>query len=285
MVDAGVWFALGAMLCWGVGDFLIQRTVRRTGDIEALALIGVVGSVGLLPWVIPLLSKLVSTQNLLLLLWLGVLAFVAALLNFEALKVGKLSVIEVLLEFELPVAIVLGIVFFGEALSAHQALIMAAIFVGILLVAAEKLEWRRGLERGAVLAVFAAVVMGATDFLTAASAKDISPVLAIWAPWVVFTAMSMYVIAKRGGLRGFWAHAKANRSLVVGMGVFDTAAWLFYALGLARQELSLTTAISESYPAIALLLGMLINREHILSHQGIGAGIALAGSVALAAGI
>lgn len=30
-------FAFGAILCWGVGDFLIQRNTRAVGNIEALA--------------------------------------------------------------------------------------------------------------------------------------------------------------------------------------------------------------------------------------------------------
>ena len=43
-------FAFGAMLFWGIGDFLIQRVTRKVGNIEALAWIGIIGTIGLLPF-------------------------------------------------------------------------------------------------------------------------------------------------------------------------------------------------------------------------------------------
>ena len=81
------------MLCWGFGDFFIQRTTRKIGDVESLAYIGVIGIIGLLPFVLKDFSLLFSLKNLLLLVLLGVITFVVALFNFEALKDGKLSII------------------------------------------------------------------------------------------------------------------------------------------------------------------------------------------------
>jgi len=49
MLETGIIFAFGAMLFWGFGDFLIQRTTRKIGDIETLAFISIFGSIGLLP--------------------------------------------------------------------------------------------------------------------------------------------------------------------------------------------------------------------------------------------
>ncbi len=34
MAYLGIIFALGALLCWGFGDFFIQRTSRKTGVIH-----------------------------------------------------------------------------------------------------------------------------------------------------------------------------------------------------------------------------------------------------------
>lgn len=282
-LDAAVLFALGAMLCWGVGDFLIQRTVRKAGDLEALAFIGVIGSVGLIPFVWPELKLLLSAPNLTLLLWLGVVTFVAAILYFEALKAGKLSVIEVLLEIELPVTIALGYLFFREALTALQLMLSALIFAGIILIAFKGRPLQRaGIEKGIILGILAAVGMGLANFLTAASSKQVSPILAIWGPWVIFTLMSLSFIARRGGLRDFAAHANRHRWLILATGAFDTAAWLFYAHGLRLGELSITTAITESYPAIAILLGLWLNKERIRAHQGIGVALALGASAMLA---
>ena len=41
--------AFGAMISWGIGDFLIQKSTRKIGDIESLAWIGIIGSIILLP--------------------------------------------------------------------------------------------------------------------------------------------------------------------------------------------------------------------------------------------
>jgi hypothetical protein len=37
MIPLSIAAALGAMLAWGIGDFLIQRVTRHVGDVEALA--------------------------------------------------------------------------------------------------------------------------------------------------------------------------------------------------------------------------------------------------------
>ena len=66
------------------------------------------------------------------------------------------------------------------------------------------------------------------------------------------------------------------------MGIFDTLAWLFFAFAVLENELAITIAITESYPAVALLLGVLVNKEKIRVHQYAGATIALAASIALA---
>ncbi len=62
--ELAVLFAFGAMLCWGIGDFLIQRTVRKIGDVETLAFIGLIGSIVLLPFVLPQISMIFSLGNI-----------------------------------------------------------------------------------------------------------------------------------------------------------------------------------------------------------------------------
>lgn len=63
------------------------------------------------------------------------------------------------------------------------------------------------------------------------------------------------------------------------MGIFDTLAWLLYAFAVESKEIALTIAITESYPAVALFLGLWLNREKINWHQYCGAALALGASV------
>ena len=66
------------------------------------------------------------------------------------------------------------------------------------------------------------------------------------------------------------------------MGAFDTLAWLFYSFATKDGNVAIVTAITESYPSLALFLGLWINKEKIKAHQYIGAGLAIFASITLA---
>jgi drug/metabolite transporter (DMT)-like permease len=241
---------------------------------------------GLTPFVVRDLHLLWNSANLGFLLVLGVVTFLAAIADFEALKKGKLSVIEIVMTLELPVTVVLALAFLQESLSLVQSVMIGAVFLGVLLIATEKRthfkEFVRGLEKGVALAIVGAIGMGLTNFLTGSSAKNISPILAIWGPWLVFTMMCLFVIeTRRGGVKTFAHHWRHYRWLILFTGLFDTAAWLLYAFALEGKEIALTTAITESYPAVALFLGLWLNKEKIHWHQYCGAALALGASIGL----
>ena len=69
--------AFGAMLCWGLGDFLMQRSSRRVGSLESLTIIAVVGGVLVTPFVLKDLHLLANPLSLLLLVCLGAITFTA----------------------------------------------------------------------------------------------------------------------------------------------------------------------------------------------------------------
>jgi drug/metabolite transporter (DMT)-like permease len=283
MFEASIVFAFLAMISWGFGDFFIQRTTRKVGDLEALAFIGIIGSLGLLPFVLNDIALLFYTSNILLLLFLGFTTFVIGVVDFEALKKGKLCVIDMILEIELPVTIVFSFLFFKETLSLFQTIVISLIFIGIVLIATKCLNRKHfRLEKGVLIALMAAIGMGLINFLTAASSKTISPIMAVWFPWVIFTILSLAIIAKRERMPKLISNFKKFKTLVLAMGIFDTLAWLFYALAVFKNEVSITTAITEAYPAIAILLGAIENREKINWHQYLGAALAIIASFALA---
>lgn len=276
--------AFGAMVCWGIGDFLIQRSTRKFGNVEALAFIGTIGSIGLLPFILQEIPLLNSIENLAFLIFIGLFTFLVAMLDFEALKQGKLSVVDVILEIELPITVLLGIIFFRETLSMQQiAFILLALF-GIMLIAVKSFSKKNLLkkfEKGALIAFAGAVGMGLLNFFTSSASKQISPLMAIWFPWVIFTAVSVFYLWKKKKLRDLLRNASKYPALVFGMGIFDTLAWIFFAFAVVNSALSITIAITESYAAIAVILGVVFNRERISRLQLFGAAIALAASFAL----
>ena len=117
--DAGILFAFIALMSWGFGDFFIQKTTRVIGSWKALFFIGIVGLIGLFPFVKNDLASL-SGANLLLLGLLAVVVTFAALFDFEALRQGKIAIVEPIIGLELPITVGLSLTLANEALSFLQ---------------------------------------------------------------------------------------------------------------------------------------------------------------------
>ncbi len=89
----GIGFAFVAMLCWGIGDFLIQRSTRKIGDWETLFVITLFGSLILLPFVyrgIPALFFHLS-QNLWILVSSGLILACACLSDMPGPVIPKVT--------------------------------------------------------------------------------------------------------------------------------------------------------------------------------------------------
>ena len=63
--------------------------------------------------------------------------------------------------------------------------------------------------------------------------------------------------------------------------MLTSLAWTFYAFATSSREVSIITAITESYPAICVFLGLWINKERVRTHQYFGAALALVASFIL----
>lgn len=279
-MNIGLLAALAAMVFWGLGDFFIQKTVKKVGDIESLFFIGLFGAVVLFPFVANDLQTIFSTQEITqTLLTFGIITLVVALVNFQAYKVGKISVVEPILEFELPITIILSLLILKEGISSQQIFLSLSLFAGIALISLKKfslLSRKTLLEKGVVLACATAVGMAFVNFYTAVAARSVSPLLAIWSSWVIFGgACGIYLFFTKG-LSGIFKDMKNYKQIIFAEGFFDTIAWTLFAVALVNMPLGLATAISESYPVIGVLLGIFINKEKILSHQMLGVGLTLA---------
>ena len=183
----------------------------------------------------------------------------------------------------MPVTIVLGFVFFKETLSLLQFLIISSVFIGIVLVATKSFShWKTRLEKGVLLAFFAAISMALVNFLMTKSTRQISPSITILGVWVITAVFALFFVWEREGFKKLIKNGIKFKWVILAMGIFDTLAWLFYILATLKNEISITTAITESFPAIALFLGVWINKEKIKWYQWLGAGIALAASISLA---
>ncbi len=276
----GILAALGALISWGFGDFSIQRATRAFGDIRTLIFIGLAGVIGLFPFVYDEVAPLLADGGRLMLLSVtGLVIFVAAILDFEALKQGKIAVIEPILAFELPVAVALAAVFLNERLTPMQLGLAAATFGGIVLSVTKHRRHlhyhERLLEPGVLLAVVGSIIMGGVNFLVGVSSQQTSPMMAIWFTNLVFTLLSLAYLAWQGELRTLFRDIRKHPGPVVAVCVLDNAAWLLYAFAASLIPIAIATTISESYIALAVLLGLFINKEKLERHQLAGVIIAV----------
>src|SRR3989344_3237430 len=120
----GVLFAIIALLSWGSGDFLIQRSTRKFGDWISLFYITAIGAIILSFFVYNDLELIFTLKNFFLLVAASILILFVALSEFEAFRVGKISVIEPILALEVLVTVALSSIILREHLNFFQTLLI-----------------------------------------------------------------------------------------------------------------------------------------------------------------
>lgn len=285
-IGVGIGFAFIAMLSWGVGDFLIQRSTRKLGDFETLFLITFFGALLLLPFAYRELPAFLSGS----LLTLGVVGlasfalFAAALLNLEAFRRGKLSVVEPIQPLEIVSASALSFLIINERLTFPELYLIAALIVGLILVSYRgRLFSRRFLlERGIWFAIVSATMMGLADFLVGWGTRLSDAILVNFIISSVLAVFSGAFLLARGRLLKSFRDLLKYRLNLAPMIILGNVAWVAYAFAMGLAPIGIVTAFSESAVIIAVILGLSVGREQLELHQKAGLFAAVAAALALA---
>lgn len=282
----GIILALTALLCWGFGDFFIQRSTRIIGSYKALFFIGITGLIILFPFIYSEILTLTLT-NWLLLILLGIIVIFAALFDFEALRQGKICIVEPLLGIELPITVGLSVTLAGEKLIPLQWLLIAITFVGIIMAVTmhhTHLHYhKRIFEKGAILAGVGAIGMALTNFLVGISSQQISPLMTIWFTHSCAAIASALILIYKKDFKNIISDFKKAPALFGAMSAIDNMAWLAFGYATTFIPISIAATISESYIVLASALGICVNREKLKSHQIIGIVLAIGGVLILSA--
>lgn len=289
-VTVGIAFAFVAMLCWGFGDFLIQKSARKIGDWETLFIITFVGTLMLAPFVRNGLIDLFNAESnfgIMVLIGCSVVLFVAALFDFEALKIGKITVVEPVWSTEIIVSAFLAYFILKENLGVYQIILIAFLILGLILVSIKergKFSFKHFfLERGVLIAFGAAVAMGLANFMMGVGARATDPIVANFFVNVVMMSLSLFYLIYRGRLKRTFLDFKNNFKLMITMSISDNLAWVAFAFAMSLAPIGIAVALSESYIIISVILGFVINKEKLQPHQKMGLIFALIGAVTLAA--
>ena len=283
----GILLALIAMIGWGFGDFLIQRSTRKFGNWETLFIITFSGAIVLLPFVFSQLITLAETRTFCILLGASVVILFGALYEFEGFRQGKLSVIEPLLSLEVPVSIVLALFVLGEVLTGMQYGLIALLLLGLVLVSLEKAHVSRKawLEKGVIIAAAGALLMGVANFGVGFAARESSPLMINWFMSVFLAVVSYTKLRVHGKHRALWQNCWRYRTFLAKMCILDNAAWIAFAYAMVLAPIGIAVALSESYIIIGVILGVYINKDKLKAHQKVGLLLGLASAIVLATSV
>lgn len=284
----GILFAVGALLTWGFGDFFIQRSTRRVGNWESLFYITAAGAIIIFPFIRSEISYVTHQPDALALLGVtAIITLFAALINLEALRRGKIAVVEPILGLELPMTVALSVALAKEHINGLAMFLIVIVFIGILLTVTthrRHLTFHKTVfEKGVILAAVGAIVLALTNFLTGLSSRDTSPLFTIWFVHSFLAVISLIYLVALGRAKKILPNLLQFKRAVIPMAIFDNAAWIFYSYAVLFIPIAIAITISESYIALAAVLGLYFNRERLTAHQFIGVILSICGVILLSA--
>lgn len=279
-MNIGILFAIIALFAWGLDDLFIEKATRKLGNVFTLFFVTIFGSLVLLPFVWTQITTqgFWSFNNSILILGLATLiTIIAALLDYEALRTGKLSIVEPIYALEIPVTLAFGLVFIHERFTLLQIILVLAVTAGIFLVSSKSFNHFKHFtwERGVRMAVGSALFMGATNFLTGFSGRLTSPLVANWFIYTGIALCMLIWIVVHGQLRQIPKAIIKNPRIILSVSIADLIAWVSFAYSAFYIPIALATAISEAYVALGAILGLVINKEKLQRHQLYGIGVTI----------
>ncbi len=280
----GVLFAIIALLFWGVGDFLLQKSARKLGNLLTLFYIGVFGALMFLPFAWrSIYSLLNSPKELLVLIITSILVLLAGLLYTQALKIGKISVIDPVFAIEIPITILITTLIIREKMNFIQGFFVIFVVVGLFLLSTKSFgEFKKArFEKGIWMAILGTFLMGLVNFLFGVGSRLTDPILVNWfTSFFIFVVVLFYLIFKSQTklISKSW---QDNKKLIFSLGFLDNFAWLAYSFGMVFLSIPMATGISQGYIGIAAVLGFVFNKEKLKKHQWWGLAISLIAVIAL----
>ncbi|MEU1628053.1 EamA family transporter [Streptomyces sp. NPDC020096] len=283
-------FALATSLLWGLADFGGGLLTRRfpaltvvvvSQTAAALVLGGIVVGTGGWSEAGPRLWFAVAA---------GVVGPAAMLCFYRALALGPMGVVSPLATIGVAVPVGVGLVL-GERPGPLQYAGIVVAVAGVVLAGGPQLRGAPVQRQAIALTLVAALGFGAVMALIAAASVNVTGLfLALFVQRlcnVVVGGTALAVSVRRGspalpdgGLPSVWRSLPA----LVFVGLADVAANGSYALAARHGSVAVAAVLASLYPVVTALAARGVLKERLRMVQAAGAGLALAGSVLLAAG-
>jgi drug/metabolite transporter (DMT)-like permease len=277
----GPLLALAASLSWGLGDFLAGLRARRLPVLTVLVVSQAAGVTTIALVVAVRGEGPPSEEHLGYAVLAGAAGAVGLAALYRGLAVGSMSVVAPISATAAIVPVVFGVLT-GERPSPAQGLGIALAVVGVVLASRSRgLDGRgRAVAEGAGLALVAALAFG----LLLVALGEASEGDALWATLGMRAASFSLVVVTAFVLRPSFALAERDLSVLVLIGILDTAGNALFALATTESLLSLVAVLGQLYPVVTVLLARILLGERLSPVQGTGVVGAFAGVALITAG-
>ncbi len=273
--------SLAACFGWGVADFLGGLKSRQLSVFSVLLVSSFFG-LGTILGIVLIRGVAPPDDPALLLAVVGGLAGVAAMFFlYRGLSIGSMAIVAPISATGVILPVIVSLAG-GDSPTLLQKLGMAAAIIGAVLASREKNNDGNGsrLATGVGLAFGSAIAAG-IFFVVMDVASEADP---YWAAFLMrfsyFSLLIIIFLLRRPAVRTGNIHMPA----MVVLGICDALAGFAYALATTRGMLGLVAVVGAQYPAVTVLLSMLILRERPQPAQFMGVILAVGGVTFISAG-
>ncbi|MFJ3726800.1 EamA family transporter [Streptomyces sp. NPDC090045] len=284
-------FALATAVLWGLADFGGGLLTRRIPALTVVVVSQVVAVLVLGAVVLGTGAWQEAGPQLWFAVGAGLVGPVAMLSFYKALALGPMGVVSPLGSLGVVVPVTAGLIL-GERPSPGQFAGIAVAVVGIVLAGGPELRGAPVQRQAVVLTLVAAFGFGSVMALIAEASTTLTGLfLALFVQRVTNVAVggaALWARCRRGvpalppgtGPRILWGLLPA----LAFVGLADVAANGTYSLAAQSGPVTMAAVLSSLYPVVTALAAFAVLKERLRSIQAAGAGLALAGTVLLAAG-
>ena len=273
--------SLAACLGWGVADYLGGIKSRQLSVLSVL-IISTFFGLGLIIAIVWARGQgLPHNPMMLFAIAAGAAGTLALLLLYRAMAIGSIAIIAPISATGVVLPVLMGLAS-GDNPSHLQGLGMAAAMIGSVLASREKNNGNKEKRpaAGIGLAVGAAVCVG-TFFIVMDHASDVDP---YWAALIMRASQCIFLLAAAVYARPPLRIGRIHLPALIALGFVDALANFSWAIAATRGMLSLVSVIGALYPAVTVLLAVMLLKERPRRVQGVGVILAIVGVVLISAG-
>jgi drug/metabolite transporter (DMT)-like permease len=271
--------ALCGALSWGVGDFLGGLASRRLQVLTVLAVSQAIGLAGVALWVVAAGDPFPGVVELMPAAGAGVAGLVGLAALYRGLAVGAMGIVAPISAASplVPLAVDAAR---GTTPAALQWVGIGLVLTGIVTLSREPASADGRLAAGVGLALLAALGFGLFVVGLDAGADESAP----WAVVAARTASVAIAVVAALALSVSLRPPRGLLPLLVGIGVFDTAANVFVAFATTHGSAGIVAVLSALYPVVTVLLARIVLDERLSGARRVGGVVALAGAALVATG-